>query len=312
MNAGAVGIIYDGDGNRVSKTVMANGVPTTTYYLVDDLNPTGYPQVVDELQSGVVIRQYTYGLQRIDEVQMLNGAWTPSFYGYDGGGNVRQLTSAAGIVTDLFEYDAFGNSFAVSGNTSNNYLYRGEQWDPDLGLYYLRARYYNSLTGRFMSRDPKPGQFTIPGSLHKYFYANANPVSKADPTGREAEEEEGALYEREIDTADELLSRSAPNDGLEVHHLFPQSLDCLFNMEAGEILAIAISTEDHDFYDGEWNDWWGELFGYHTPRSCAAELVTLEEVFDAAEQIYANEPDILEAIENWKQAISQQGAQGLL
>jgi hypothetical protein len=44
MNSGAVTIVYDGDGNRVAKTV--GGV--TTQYLVDDLNPTGYAQVVEE------------------------------------------------------------------------------------------------------------------------------------------------------------------------------------------------------------------------------------------------------------------------
>jgi RHS repeat-associated protein len=58
-----------------------------------------------------------------------------------------------GAVTDSYEYDAFGNSFTVSGTTPNEMMYRGEQFDSDLGLYYLRARYYNPLTGRFMSRD---------------------------------------------------------------------------------------------------------------------------------------------------------------
>jgi RHS repeat-associated protein len=55
-------------------------------------------------------------------------------------------------VTDTYEYDAYGNEFTVSGSTPNSYLYRGEQFDSDLGLYYLRARYYNPLTGRFMRR----------------------------------------------------------------------------------------------------------------------------------------------------------------
>jgi RHS repeat-associated protein len=160
MNGGAVQMVYDGDGNRVAKTVIVNGVPTTTYYLVDDLNPTGYPQVVDELNTGgAVTRTYTYGLQRISEnlspALTGNSAWTPSFYGYDGGGNVRQLTNSTGTVTDSYEYDAFGNEFTVSGTTPNEFMYRGEQFDSDLGLYYLRARYYNPLTGRFMSRDPK-------------------------------------------------------------------------------------------------------------------------------------------------------------
>src|SRR6185437_16695970 len=66
MNGGAVTIVYDGDGNRVAKT--ASGV--TTRYLVDGLNPTGYPQVVEE--TGVVERTYTYGLQRIAEDQVIN------------------------------------------------------------------------------------------------------------------------------------------------------------------------------------------------------------------------------------------------
>ncbi len=138
----------------ISRNGHLSTLPTTsgveTRYLVDDLNPTGYPQVVEELSgAGAVERQYTYGLQRIDEQQVLNGTWTPSFYGYDGGGNVRQLTNGAGAVTDTYEYDAFGNALQTSGSTPNVYLYRGEQYDADLGLYYLRARYYNPATGRF-------------------------------------------------------------------------------------------------------------------------------------------------------------------
>jgi hypothetical protein len=86
---GTVTILYDGDGNRVAKQVGT----TITRYLVDDLNPTGYPQVVEELTNGAVSRTYTYGLQRISEYQMISGTWTPSFYQYDGGGNVWQLTN---------------------------------------------------------------------------------------------------------------------------------------------------------------------------------------------------------------------------
>ena len=189
MNGGAVSIVYDGDGNRVAKTV--NGV--TTYYLVDDLNPTGYPQVVEELQGGAVNRQYTYGLQRINENQPISNVWTTSFYGYDGGGSVRQLTNSAGTVTDSYEYDAFGNALQTSGSTPNVYLYRGEQYDSDLGLYYLRARYYNPQTGRFMSRDPEDGKPIDPKTLHKYLYAGGDPVNGVDPRGRELVEYEDEM-----------------------------------------------------------------------------------------------------------------------
>jgi RHS repeat-associated protein len=188
-NNGAVRMIYDGDGNRVAKIV--GGV--TTQYLVDDLNPTRLPQVVEEVVNGAVTRQYTYGLQRISENQIINGAWTPSFYVYDGSGSVRYLTNSAGVVTDEYEYDAYGNSFTKSGTTPNNYLYRGEQYDSDLGLYYLRARYYNPSTGRFLSRDPENGVITDPATLHKYTYAGGDPVNLIDPRGRASMLETGDL-----------------------------------------------------------------------------------------------------------------------
>lgn len=176
-----VGLVYDGDGNRVAKT--ANGV--TTRYLVDDLNPTGYPQVVDELTNGVVIRTYSYGLQRISQDQVVSNTWTPSFYVYDGGGSVRALTNAAGGVTDTYAYDAFGNLLNKTGSTPNNMLYRGEEIDQDLGLYYLRARYMNPLTGRFMSRDPEDGQIHDPRTFHKYLYVGGDPLNWVDPRGRD-------------------------------------------------------------------------------------------------------------------------------
>jgi RHS repeat-associated protein len=184
MTAGST-MVYDGDGNRVAKT--ASGV--TPQYLVDDLNPTGYAQVAEEVVGGAVARQYTYGLQRISQGQFIGNQWTVSFYGYDGGGNVRNLTSVTGATTDEYEYDAFGNSFTKVGTTPNNYLYRGEQFDSDLGLYYLRARYYNPATGRFMSRDPEDGKPNDPTSLHRYLYAGGDPADFIDPTGRDEEAE---------------------------------------------------------------------------------------------------------------------------
>jgi RHS repeat-associated protein len=182
MNGGAVTLLYDGGGNRVAKTV--GGV--TTRYLVDDLNPTGYAQVVEEVVNGAVQREYTYGLQRISENQVVNNAWTPSFYGYDGFGSVRQLTNASGAITDKYDYDAFGNLLNKTGSIPNNYLYRGEQYDSDLGLYYLRARYFDPLTGRFLSRDSKDFKATYslqkrvspadPRSLNTYLYGKAAPL----------------------------------------------------------------------------------------------------------------------------------------
>lgn len=97
------------------------------------------------------------------------------------------------VVTDSYEHDAFGNSFTVSGSTPNEMLYRGEQYDSDLGLYYLRARYYNPLTGRFMSRDPEDANPIDPKTLHRYLYASGDPVNLFDPSGRDSILETGSL-----------------------------------------------------------------------------------------------------------------------
>jgi len=188
-NNGAVRIVYDGDGNRVSKTV--DGV--TTKYLVDNLNSTGYSQVVEEVVDGSVQRVYTYGHRLISQSQQQNGNWQISFYGLDGHGNVRMLTDSNGAVTDTYTYDAFGVLISSTGTTPNNYLYYGQQYDPDLGLYFKRARYYNQDRGRFMTMDPYAGSIDRPTTLHKYMFAAADPVNKIDACGMAETLEYGVL-----------------------------------------------------------------------------------------------------------------------
>ena len=143
-------IEYDGDGNRVRKTI--SGV--ATYYLLDDRNPTGYAQVVEEWVVGSgsanLSRVYAHGLDLISQ-RVIGGA--TSYYGFDGHGSTRFLTSTRGTITDTYAYDAYGTLIASTVSTANNYLYSGEQYDSDLGFYYLRARYFNPQTGRFWTAD---------------------------------------------------------------------------------------------------------------------------------------------------------------
>ena len=55
--------------------------------------------------------------------------------------------------------------------------------DTETGLYYLRARYMNPATATFTSMDSYAGNIYDPASLHRYLYANANPVKYTDPSG---------------------------------------------------------------------------------------------------------------------------------
>jgi RHS repeat-associated protein len=180
VQRGSVNVSYDGDGNRVAETVAG----TTTNYLVADANLTGYAQVVDELQSGAVTRNYTWGLELISQRPTAQGQG-PSFYGFDGHGSVRFLTGSTGAVTDRYDYDAFGNLISSIGATPNNYLFAGEQFDPALGIYYNRARYYDQREGRFWSMDTWEGSIYDPASLHRYLYTANNPVTFIDRSGRE-------------------------------------------------------------------------------------------------------------------------------
>jgi RHS repeat-associated protein len=170
---------YDGDGNRVAKTV--GGV--TTKFLVDDNKHTGYTQVVEESVSSNVERLYVYGHSLISQTQLINNNWASAFYAYDGHGSGRFLIDVSGVVTDTHTFDAFGNLIATTGTTPHNFLYGGEQFDSNLGFYYLRARYMDPSRGRFWTIDKFDGEDSDPPTLHKYLYANADPINKIDPSG---------------------------------------------------------------------------------------------------------------------------------
>jgi RHS repeat-associated protein len=175
-----VRLVYDGDGVLVGKT--AGGV--TTRYLVDDLNPTGLTQVMDETTLAATADvSYTWGASLLSQSRRSGSTWTTSHYGHDAHGNVTFLTDGAGAVTDTYSYDAWGNVVASTGATVNAYRYQGQRWDEDLGLYHLRARYYEPGRGRFMTGDPAMGVGEVPLSWNRYLYGNADAVNLVDPTG---------------------------------------------------------------------------------------------------------------------------------
>ena len=122
---------------------------------------------------------YVHGLDLICQ----NRSGYVSYYHYDGQHSTRQLSDEAAQTIDTYTYDAFGLLLQRAGSTENNYLYTGEQFDPNVGFYYLRARYYNPEIGRFTTIDPWKGSIYDPISLHKYIYCNNDPVDFVDWSG---------------------------------------------------------------------------------------------------------------------------------
>jgi RHS repeat-associated protein len=104
------------------------------------------------------------------------------YYVHDGLGTVRQLLDTTGQIETNYAYDPFGVP-VVAGDASNPYQSTGEAWDAEVELLYLRARYYQPETGRFITKDPWAGDVWRPSTLNRYSYARSSPVTRTDPAG---------------------------------------------------------------------------------------------------------------------------------
>ena len=164
---------YNGDGVRVGRTV--NG--TTTTYLQD--LAAGLPVVLRETTSGANT-DYVYGN---DLLTSLDNSDIPSFYHSDGLGSTRMLTDNSGAITDRYSYDAFGSPRTHTGSSVQPFTFTGEQVDPEAGLVFLRARYYDPKIGRFIGRDLFVGQTYKPNGQNPYIYTLNRPNMDTDPAG---------------------------------------------------------------------------------------------------------------------------------
>ena len=105
------------------------------------------------------------------------------YYTQNAHGDVVNLTDSTGTVAKSYKYDAFGVEQNIDDSDSNAFRYCGEYYDAETGTIYLRARYYNPSTGRFISRDSYAGNTGAPLSLNLYTYCQNNPIIAIDPSG---------------------------------------------------------------------------------------------------------------------------------
>lgn len=178
---GTNNFLYNERGIRV-RTTPNSGSPTL--YLVDGNNHTGYAQVLEELSAldGSASKSYLLG---DDVLGQGSGSSAGSYLLYDGHGSTRQLVNSSGTVTSRYNYDAYGQTLSgtSSSTAETSLLYCGEQYDSNLQMYNLRARFYDPSNGRFNAMDTFKGNHFDPQSLHKYAYAHCDPVNGIDPSG---------------------------------------------------------------------------------------------------------------------------------
>ena len=159
---------YDGDDVRVNQTVGG----ATTWYVYDRMS--GLPLMIDD---------GTYGYVHAGGVlEQVDGQGTTDWLLGDALGSTRGVSDGAGALTGTADYAAFG---AVRGQTGtgSTFGYTGEQTDASTGNVFLRARYQNPTTGRFLSADTV--QPNAPGTqgYNRYSYTANNPATWTDPSG---------------------------------------------------------------------------------------------------------------------------------
>jgi RHS repeat-associated protein len=185
---------WDGE-NRLTRVALPTGVPNTFAYNGDGLrvqkqDSTGTAKHVWDEQNIVLetdgsnIIQSVYSLEPVlfGNLVSQRRSGATSYYLFDALGSTRQLAGSAGSVTDTYLYDSWGNVLAAAGPTVNWMRYVGRlgyYLDTDLAAYYLRARFYDPVSGRFLSQDP----LGIDESINLFIYVMDSPLGFFDPGG---------------------------------------------------------------------------------------------------------------------------------
>jgi RHS repeat-associated protein len=185
-----VSYTYDGDGRRVKK-----GATRLYWY------GGGSEVLLETNASGGSPDEYVFfGGKRIARRK---SSGEINYYFADHLGSSRVVTNATGTILDDSDFYPFGGERVVTSTSGNNYKFTGHERDSETGLDYMKARYYASGYGRFLSpdeftggpvsayssNDPLPpgplpyADITNPQSINKYTYVYNNPLNHIDPDG---------------------------------------------------------------------------------------------------------------------------------
>ena len=176
---GSASFTYDDFGQRISRT-GADG--TTVNHLLN--YALGRPSVAVVQTGGADLRYYIYLPEGtlLYSIEAADGS--RHFYSFDESGNTTFLTDDSGSITDSYGITPYGESVTQVGNTDNPFTFQG-QWgvmqESGTSLYYMRFRYYDSTSARFLTRDPL--RSIEPKSINPYQYAGGDPIGKTDPLG---------------------------------------------------------------------------------------------------------------------------------
>lgn len=179
IDNGSIGqYYYDALGRRILKVSGSD----STFFFYAGL------KVIEERAStsGSNTATYIYGIGN-EDIEVMERGGNRYYYYTNALGSVTHIADSGGVLVEQYQYDAYGNVSIFNGsgmlqsssNISNPFLFTGQWYDYESGLYFYKSRYYSPVLGRFIQRDPL-GYVDGP-SLYEYTFSN--PVNWVDPLG---------------------------------------------------------------------------------------------------------------------------------
>jgi RHS repeat-associated protein len=172
---------YNAAGLRVQKKVTEIAGTVTTDYTLNG-------KQLAALKRGSDTLHFLYDAQARPTEVKYKSAWYAYIYNLQG--DVVGILNSSGTLVVEYKYDAWGRQIGVSGSQAstlgeiNPFRYRGYVYDEETELYYLRSRYYNPATGRFVNADCDGGRIGVLFSHSSYVYCANAPIDQADPNGK--------------------------------------------------------------------------------------------------------------------------------
>ena len=176
-------LTYDGLGDVATRTVAGT---TTRFFHLAAI--AGHPLVAERNEgTNQFSRFYVWTPDGTLLYAIDSATNAPSFYHYDRIGSTLALTDAAGSVTDAYAYSPYGENLGRTGTSDQPFTFVGALGVRSEGsLFQMRARYYDPLTARFLSRDPASPRLSDVRTLDPYVYALGNPLNYVDRNGTES------------------------------------------------------------------------------------------------------------------------------
>lgn len=171
---------YDAFGRRATTTTAAG----TVRHVYD-----GSQCIADLDEQGNVLRSYVWG-PGIDNLLAIRAGGATYYALTDHQNTVHGFADASGVIVARYVYDAWGNvlseTVTAPALAGNRYRFQGREYNTATGLYNFRARWFDPMTGRWLSKDP----LGLKGGLNLYEFCKNDPANFVDPSGLKTEKPE--------------------------------------------------------------------------------------------------------------------------